>query len=492
MSSGSNHSIHKPIVIIQGAQWGSEAKGMVAAAICQQRSIDIAVRTGGVNAGHTVYHSGEAFKMQQLPTGWVNAETKLVLGPGAFIDPSILANEIRLIDAATGFSPIGRIWVDYRAAVHLPHHQARAKAADRHHKMGATGKGCSEAYCDKIRTRGSQERQGVIFHEWLEEAKQTVADGPPADEADYDWIEMISTLAGIQFCDVPVMLNDAYDHGRQILIEGTQGTLLDINLGPWPYTTHKPTTAAQWVTEAGLAPSLKYEVMLVARTFPIRVAGNSGPMKMEIEWPDLARRMNAQRIAAGIEVLVNEQAIEAFEAACAQVARPGNPDRTYRLPNNEEGHPRWDFQNFTPEERIMYRDAISELHADALKLLDPLTIEELSGVFEFTTVTKKLRRVAMLSLPDIRTAVMLNRPACIVLTFLNYMFPELWNATGWSRLDEFSSSSLRQRVTDVLRNLEAAIGIPITHVSTGPEACHLLATADLYQAKMEGAAGATD
>lgn len=398
----------KPIIICQGAQYGSEAKGMVAAALCTRRKVDYAVRTGTVNAGHTVYKDGKKYVNQQLPTGWVNNGTDLVIGPGAYIHPQIFLDELVMVHEA-GYT--GRIYVDYRAGLHLPEHTDAAQRSGSHYRIGATGKGCSHAIISRIRRNS----ESMLFKEYFGESS-----------------------AGWEWADTADLLNRAYDRGQQILLEGTQGTLLDLYLGPYPYATHKQCTAAQWVTEAGLSPSLEYEVVLVARTYPIRVAGNSGPMVNEIDWPTLAREINAK--SPQDEDLVNPSAIGEFEHQWSKLAG------TYSSENVEK----------------------SERNRDAWLNCNDWVRNECSKLFEFTTVTKKLRRIARLDLESLKYSVMLNRPKFICLTFLNYELPELWGHTGISIRPE----SPEQQYISMI---EGATGCPVNAVTTGPEAHHFIA-----------------
>lgn len=400
----------KPIIIVQGAQWGSEAKGMVAAALCLHRDVRYAVRTGAVNAGHTVYYRGHKYVNQQLPTGWVNPNTVLVLGPGAYINPEILFKEIDMVRNATGL-PV-KLMIDYRAGLHLPEHTDRAAASGRHYSIGATGKGCSEAIIDRIRLRGSG---GMLFA---------------------DWYNHEPAVPNVMMGDTTTLLNQAYDNGEQILLEGTQGTLLDLYLGPYPFTTHKQCTASQWVTEAGLSPSLEYEVVLVTRTYPIRVAGNSGPMPGEIDWVTLAMMINEKLLAAKKSLLLDPMALYLFMEEYEK-----HPD---------EGYSSMDI-------------AASERNRDTMRALPPAVVKELGKLFEFTTVTKKLRRVARLDMPSLKESVMLNRPSWIALTFLNYEFPQLWGV---------EDPIVVKGMIEYVDHIEKVTGITVGAITTGPEHKH--------------------
>src|SRR5947207_3678785 len=117
-----------PIAVVQGAQWGSESKGTVAAKLCIDRNMDFAVRTGSVNAGHTVIYKGITVKNQQLPTGWVNPHTQLVLGAGAYINSDILLKEIKEINNLMPDSDVlDRLWIDERAGSHTAEHETAAR-----------------------------------------------------------------------------------------------------------------------------------------------------------------------------------------------------------------------------------------------------------------------------------------------------------------------------------------------------------------------------
>jgi adenylosuccinate synthase len=418
--------MHKPIIVIQGGQWGSEGKGMVAEALGHIRGVDFAVRTGAVNAGHTIVHDGKVYKMQQLPVGWTNPDTRLVLGPGAFIHPEILKRECDEIEA-DGFRVRNRLFIDRGAGLHLPTHTMRSAESGRHHKIGATGKGCSEAIVDKIRNRGS----GYVNFK------------------DY------SHTDNWNICDTVRVLNDAYDNGCQILLEGTQGSALDLYLGPYPYTTHKQCNAATWIAEAGLSPSLRYEVVLCLRTFPIRVAGNSGPMPSEISWPILARMINLKLAEVGMPPRVQDWAITEFEG-CLEIA-----SENWSVPCDADGNPNVQMHTWSITERLTYKEALSELNAEAIKLMSHEGMAELEKVFELTTVTRKLRRVAMFDSEMARRAVMINRPSYAVLTFFNHWYPETWGSV--------MKHGFSQAQRDKLGRVAARIGCPIAAVTTGPE-----------------------
>ncbi len=452
-----------PIIVVQGGQWGSEAKGAIAAYLCLTRNIDMAVRTGAINAGHTVVYKGQKYAMQQLPTGWVNPNTLLVIGAGAYIHPETLWREIDMVNQAMPESDVrDRLYIDFRCGLHSIDAENASKSANRHHAIGATGKGCSEAIVAKISKRNNGYQ---LFYE-------------SAAGTDF------RTRNKAHFVDTAAMLNSAYDRNSRILIEGTQGTLLDLHLGPYPFTTSRMTTAANWVAECGLSPALDYEVVLVCRTFPIRVAGNSGPMSHEIEWVELAHNINSKLVAAGMEPVVSPVALHAFEDAIDRAAADAVITGKYKVPTNG-GNFNTKLSRWMTAERDMYRQAASELHRDAMNKLSNEHQTELRKLFEMTTVTKKLRRIANLSMKDLRTAVMLNRPSWLCITFMDYLEPVLSNFTScppehpaYPAVSALQHDAL-DRVENWCESTGNALGVPVKLVSFGPAAENVVSVGKL-------------
>lgn len=421
-------------IIIQGGQYGSEGKGQIAAEVARRKGVKVAVRTGSINAGHTVYHNGQKFSMQIIPTPWVLPGVALVLGAGCYIEPSILAKEVEMIREATGEDIRHRLFIDEYCVWFGEKERQTSAAANRHHAMGATGKGCSEAIVSKMRDRGSDE----TAHARL----------------------FVNHSSEYTFIDTVEFLTSTLEAGYNILLEGTQGSLLDFNTGPYPYVTSRMTSAAAWLAEAGLPP-VNVETVLVVRSHPIRVAGNSGPMPGEITWPILARRVNQKLEASGFNPLIEESAIAEFESALQRALLDHFPEVVADIgPMFAK-----DFHLWSPEQRVKYRVCLSEANTYALRSLPAATLDKLA-YFEKTTVTKKLRRIADLSVPEVRRAIKMNAPTEIAYTFLNYDDPTLTNETD--------QREVRAAFAGYKTRLEAAFGVPITLVSTGPLGEHVI------------------
>jgi hypothetical protein len=191
---------------------------------------------------------------------------------------------------------------------------------------------------------------------------------------------------------------------------------------------------------------------MVIRTYPIRVAGNSGPMPEEIEWIDLAKEINWKLKKLHQDSLVNPVAINAFIDTQTQIARKMN------LPLKPLPY-------YTSEERKQYSTQLVNLHKEVLKELHEDIVLELRKLFEITTVTKKLRRISELDFETLKYAVQLNRPAYLVLNFLNYKFPSLYFLNpkhSWKLSPEI------QLIESYLTKIEKTIGVKIKFVNFNP------------------------
>lgn len=451
-----------PVTIVQGGQWGSEAKGAVAANLCISQNVAVTVRTGAINAGHTVVYNGKRYAMQQIPVGWVNPDTQLVIGAGAYIHPETLWREIDMINSAMPHLDVrNRLFIDSRCAIHDMGAEEASKKANRHHKMGATGKGCSEAIVAKIQRRGDDSYK--LFYDT--DLGRAFRNRNPQ----------------VRFVDTVRLLNSAIDFGERVLIEGTQGTLLDLHTGPYPYTTSRMTSAANWIAECGLAPSLNYETVLVCRTYPIRVAGNSGPMPGEIEWTDLARNINTSLVAYGRPPLVADHAITEFLDCMFQAAGEAVRSDRYMVPT-AYGKYLTRLSEWPANDRLVYKVAASELHRDALQLLRSESLGELKKLFEMTTVTKKLRRIAKLNVDDLVMAVAINRPSWICMTFMDYEFPELANATVEQITNLVADNDpIIGAVMSYVTDLQAKVDCKIGALQFGPNHENLVGIHHLYR-----------
>lgn len=219
-----------------GGQFGSEGKGVIAAGLAHL--FDVAIRTGGPNAGHSFYFKGELYKMRSVPCAWVNPTCALAIGPGAVVDPVLLRQEAALVRRRIAVDPLATI-------ITSEQHREEVDAGMRA-SIGSTTEGVGAARIAKIRRDGA----AVLAREY---------------SWDSEWIGIVPTADVLG--DRPV----------RVMLEGTQGALLSLHHGNYPFVTSADTNAAQLAADAGLPPSAVEHTHLVVRTYPIRVAGNSGP-----------------------------------------------------------------------------------------------------------------------------------------------------------------------------------------------------------------------
>ena len=256
------------VTAIVGAQYGSEGKGAIVAHIADL--FDIHLRTGGPNAGHTFYWDGQAHVMQTIPCGWANKHATCVIGRGALIDPDQFLREIDHIEGALPGSS-RRVIIDAHAGIIDNNHyeeEGGTKGA-LHKRMGSTGKGVGAARRDRM-SRDPQRFRFVYQHPAFE---KYVLNGQVMDDT-ASWLH--SQIGG----------------GRSCLLEGAQGSGLSLTFGYWPYVTSSDTNAATMAADAGIPPQWVDDVILVARTYPIRVAGNSGPLANETTWEKMSQQLN--------------------------------------------------------------------------------------------------------------------------------------------------------------------------------------------------------
>lgn len=245
-----------PITVVVGGQYGSEGKGKVAAYLAEMSNASIVIRCGGSNSGHTVYDKfGKKYVFRQLPTSAILNDVKCVLAAGSYIDVDVLLSEIELINLDSR-----RLLVDPYSVVITAEHKRLEKSSKLTENIGSTGSGTGAALKERI-----SREHGIKFAKDHPKLKSYIFDTKP-------------------------YINEALRNKQRVIIEGTQGFGLSVlHSKEYPFVTSRDTTAAGFLSESGLSPIDVDEVVLVIRTFPIRVAGNSGDLKNEISWMELVK-----------------------------------------------------------------------------------------------------------------------------------------------------------------------------------------------------------
>ena len=247
--------------VIIGGQYGSEGKGHVAYHLAAE--YDVLVRVGGPNAGHRViWPDGSRYTHRSLPSGTLAGQARILIGSGAVLNPNI-GEENLLQEIADCGLDVERLAIDPQAMIITPA-DIRAEA-DLKKTIGSTGQGGGSATARRVRRRGIVKLAGDV----------------PA-------LRPYTQRPVIQ------LLEEAYSRGERILLEGTQGTGLSLYHGSYPHVTSRDTTVAGCLAEAGIAPGRVRKVVMVCRTYPIRVMSpddhTSGPMSRELEWEEISTR----------------------------------------------------------------------------------------------------------------------------------------------------------------------------------------------------------
>jgi adenylosuccinate synthase len=236
--------------IVVGGQWGDEGKGKIISYLCEKDNPSIVARGGvGPNAGHSVEVNNEKYGIRMIPTGFPNKSSKLAIGAGVLVDPEVLLKEIEMLDK---FDIKNRLIVDKNCGIIEEKHKEMDKSNSHLSKeIGSTGTGCGPANVDRaMRT--------------LKLAKD---------------VEVLKPFLG----DVSNAVNDALDNNENVLIEGTQGTLLSLYYGSYPYVTSKDTTASSFAADVGIGPTKVDEVVVVFKSYPTRVGEGPFPTEMSFE-----------------------------------------------------------------------------------------------------------------------------------------------------------------------------------------------------------------
>lgn len=278
-------------VIVIGAQWGDEGKGKITDLL--SKSADVVVRyQGGVNAGHTVVVQGQTFKLHLIPSGILYPETVCIIGSGTVIDPKELLAEIDRLKALN--VSVDNLVISAAAHVTMPYHRmidnaSEKKRGDR--KIGTTGRGIGPTYADKsertgIRVVNLMDPEGLRdILGWTIPAKNVILE-KLYDLSPLDAEAVIEEYLGYAerlrpyVADASLRIYDAVKQKQNILFEGAQGTLLDLDHGTYPYVTSSNPVAGGACIGAGIGPTIIDRVIGVAKAYTTRVG--EGPFPTEL------------------------------------------------------------------------------------------------------------------------------------------------------------------------------------------------------------------
>ena len=289
-----------PLNIIVGAQWGDEGKGHITDLLAAEAEI-VARYSGGDNAGHTITIGAETYKLHLVPSGIIHAGVTCLIGNGVVVNPAVLLREIDALAArGVDVSP-ARLKLSRKAHLITPAHVALDKALEAQRgrgEIGTTQRGIGPAYTDKARRSGLRAgllahpaalADALIAHVTAHNAALTQIYGA----APLDTDAIIADYAGYAqrlapyLTDGGLLVDTTLQHGRFVLAEGAQGTLLDIDHGTYPFVTSSSPTAGGALTGLGVGPKAVGRIVGVAKAFTTRVG--SGPFPTELDGAAAAR-----------------------------------------------------------------------------------------------------------------------------------------------------------------------------------------------------------
>ncbi len=264
--------------VVVGGFFGDEGKGKIISYLAIKDNPKIIVRGGACpNAGHTIRDGDKVYKVRMLPSGFLNKDAKVMIGPGVVINPDILKKEIK------DFNASGRSFIDKHCGIIEETHLARDSKGELKEKIGSTGSGTGPANADRAMRV-------------LKLAKD---------------IESLSSL----ITDVPQEINSALSANENVLVEGTQGTFLSLWHGTYPFVTSKDVTASGICADVGLGPTKVDEVIVVFKSYVTRVG--TGPLENELSleeaekkgWSEFGTVTGRQRRAADFDFDLARRAI---------------------------------------------------------------------------------------------------------------------------------------------------------------------------------------
>ena len=247
-----------PSTIIVGAFWGDEGKGKIISYLALKDKLDFCVRTGSVNAAHTVWLEGKRYALHMVPAAFINEKTRLLIAPGANVHIAKFFEEVELTKVK------GRIGIDKYSSIIEEKHSLQDRTSAHLKGLGTTGWGVGPALEERARRTAKLAKD-------IPELKQYIS-------------------------DVTKEINDGLDAGKNVLLEGTQGFMLSLFHGTYPYVTGRDTGASAIASEAGVGPTRIDEVIIVFKAFITRVG--TGPLPGEMSKEE-ARKKGWFEVAAG-------------------------------------------------------------------------------------------------------------------------------------------------------------------------------------------------
>jgi adenylosuccinate synthase len=280
------------VTILVGGQWGDEGKGKIIDLLSERA--DMVIRSqGGNNAGHTVVNAGQEFRFHLIPSGILYPKTTCVIGNGVVLDPRVLLEEMEQVQSR-GIST-ERLIISDRAHVIMPWHPILDKLEEEQRgddRLGTTWRGIGPAYADKVRRIGFragdlqkprflEKKLGFVLNKIKNPILQELYHVPPLDpQAVLEEYTVYGERLGPHIKDIFPIVQQALARQDRILLEGAQGSMLDLDFGTYPYVTSSSPTAGGALTGSGIPPTAVDLTMGVFKAYTTRVG--YGPMPTEL------------------------------------------------------------------------------------------------------------------------------------------------------------------------------------------------------------------
>jgi adenylosuccinate synthase len=294
------------VSVVVGSQWGDEGKGKIVDLLSKDADV-VARYQGGANAGHSIVLHGEKFILHLIPSGILHSQTTCIIGNGVVVDPIVLLEEIKLLESK-GIKVTGRLLISQRAHLVMPYHKLLDQAQEdlsTDDKIGTTGRGIGPAYVDKVNRTGiraidlldreilihkiqlniNQKNQILekIYHRNRLDAEAIIQQYLAFDKKMDEYIT-----------DISIFMDQAIQDGKRILIEGAQGTLLDIDLGTYPYVTSSNPVSGGACAGLGIGPTRIDRVIGIIKAYTTRVGQGPFPTEFSEQFSEQMRNLGEE------------------------------------------------------------------------------------------------------------------------------------------------------------------------------------------------------
>ncbi|HSL88556.1 MAG TPA: adenylosuccinate synthase [Ignavibacteriaceae bacterium] len=290
--------------VLVGSQWGDEGKGKIVDILSEKYKI-VARYQGGANAGHTVIIGDKQYILHLIPSGILRDDVICVIGNGVVIDPSALLEEIEILEK-NGINVEGRLYISHNAHLIMPYHKLLDSISESgEQKIGTTGRGIGPCYIDKYARKGIrivdlldraelEKKIRANLKEKNELLKKVYEhEGLDVDSIVKDYLEFDKAIDKY-IKDVPAFLNQALNEGKSVLLEGAQGTLLDIDHGTYPFVTSSSPTSGGACTGTGIPPTKIDSVIGIVKAYTTRVGNGPFPTELLNEEGEKLRKIGAE------------------------------------------------------------------------------------------------------------------------------------------------------------------------------------------------------